>query len=179
MVSFLMIVMYICTSTFTQEKLKQIMMRKILTTLCLVGTIGFASAQTVTVTESDQKVEKILRTGHAITLELDEKFVEKLWKKESKEFGKSSKSGKIVTFDAGVIPSLSTMPIKILTMVEGSGKNGTIVWMAVDMGSEWITASHPKYATLQKILHKFGVKAYTTDINNDIETALNCPKQNL
>lgn len=145
-------------------------MKKILTTLCLAGALGFASAQTVTVTESDQKVEKIVRTGHAISLELDEKFVEKLWKKECKEFGKSSKSGKIMVFEAGIIPSLSTMPIKILTKVEG-GKNGTIVWMAVDMGSEWITASHPKYASLQKILHDFGVKAYTADINKDIEAA--------
>ena len=146
-------------------------MKQILLSLFTLVSIFSSLAQTVKVNETDRKVGKVLRTGQAISLELDEKFVSKLWKKQIKDFGKSSKEGEFNVFEAGIIPSISTTPLKIITTVQGSGSHGTIVWMAVDMGSEWITANHSKYSTLEKILHDFGVKAYTEDINKDIEAA--------
>ncbi len=148
-----------------------LVMKKIFTVIYLLSTLGFVFSQTVKVTESDRKVSKVVRSGQAIMLELDVKLVEKLWKKEAKNFGKSSKDGKVTVFEAGIIPSISTHPLHVLTKVEGSGSHGTIVWMAVDTGSEWVTKSHSKYSKLEKILKDFGIKAYTTDINNDIKIA--------
>ncbi len=147
------------------------MMKKIISSALLIGFMSFASAQTVKVIESDKEVEKVIRTGLSITLELDSKSVEKLWKKEMKEYGKTNKMGKFTSLPVANIPAVSGTPVSVLTSVASSGKKGTVVWIAIDLGSEWVTKSNSKYSSVEKLLHDFGVKAYVDDINKDIEAA--------
>ena len=128
-------------------------------------------AQTVTITESDQIINKIRRTGLSTTLELDEKFVSNLWKKELKEFGKTTKDGDITVIEVGSMPSVTSGNVRIYSKTEKNGNQGTIVWIAVDMGDAFITKSHSKVSSVEKILKDFGIKAYTEDINIQIADA--------
>ena len=90
--------------------------------------------QKVAVYETNKEINSTPRKGMAISLQLDKKFVEKMWKKKLKEFGgKSSnvKGGSEVT--GASIPAIAKNPVKIITSV-GKGKDGIEVWWAIDMG---------------------------------------------
>lgn len=144
-------------------------MKKIILWVALAVS-SVALSQTVTITESDMVVNKINRTGLGTILELDDNDVEKLWKKELKEFGSTGKEGKFIYLEHAEMPSLTSKKVRVYSSVEKSGK-GVLVWVAVDLGDAWVTKSHPKYSSLEKILRDFAVKAYTEDINEQIEDA--------
>lgn len=128
-----------------------------------------ANAQKVTVNQTDQKVNKITRPGAAVYLELDEKLVSNLWKKQFKDYGKVSTSGGDYYIEAATVPGISSI-VRTISRVEKSGK-GTMVWMAVDMGDEWAQSGGKGWAAIEKILHNFGVTAYKEDIMEQIADA--------
>ena len=127
--------------------------------------------QTVTVEENDQNINKIKRTGLSTIIELDEKYVSNLFKKELKEFGRVSKDGDVYLIETANMPSITSSNVRVYGKTSKVGKKGTLVWIAVDMGDAFITRSHPKYGALEKILHDFGVKVYLEDINEQVEDA--------
>ncbi len=130
---------------------------------------GIVQAQKVTVNQTDQKVNKITRPGAAIYLELDEKTVSNLWKKQFKDYGKVSTSGGDYFIEAGTIPGINSI-VRTISRVEKSGK-GTMVWMAVDLGDEWAQSGGRGWAAIEKALHSFGVTAYKEDIMEQIADA--------
>lgn len=146
-------------------------MKKIIPLIFLILLSSLGISQTVTVSESDQAIEKINRTGLSTTLELDRKFVEGVLKKELKEYGKVKKSGDFYMVEVAKVPSISASPIRLYGMVKSSGSKGTLLWVAFDAGDAFITKSHGKYEAAKKIVHELGVRAYTTDINKDISAA--------
>ncbi len=130
---------------------------------------GIVQAQKVTVNQTDQKVNKITRPGAAIYLELDEKTVSNLWKKQFKDYGKVSTSGGDYFIEAATVPGINSI-VRTISRVEKSGK-GTMVWMAVDMGDEWAQSGGRGWSAIEKILHSFGVTAYKEDIMEQIADA--------
>lgn len=145
------------------------MKRILITLMTVVSAISFS--QTVTVTESDKLVDKIQRTGGLITLELDKKMVLDLWKKQLKEYGKVSKDGNVITVEQAQMPTITSSAVKIYTVIESSGNHSCQVWMAIDAGDAFVTKTHTKWSALDKIMHDFGISAYTDDINAQIADA--------
>lgn len=136
--------------------------------LCLF--ISSASiAQKVTVNQSDQKINKITRTGAVVYLELDKKLVKALWKKKFREFGKVTTSGGDYYIEAGSVPGISGTSRNI-SRVESSGK-GVMVWWAVDLGDTWVQQGGKGWSTVQKILTDFARSAYKEDIMTQIAAA--------
>lgn len=127
-------------------------------------------AQSITVSEMDQTVDKIRRTGLGTTLQLDKKLVKDLWVKQLKKYGKVKTSGSMITLESASIPSVSSRNVRVVGMVTGSGKGAT-AWWAIDLGDKWVTKGGTGYNAASKILHDFGVNAYREDINDQIEDA--------
>lgn len=144
-------------------------MKKNIVILLTLLFAGLVQAQKVTVNQTDQKVNKITRPGAAVYLELDEKTVSNLWKKQFKDFGKVSTSGGDYYIEAATVPGINSI-VRTISRVEKSGK-GTMVWMAVDMGDEWAQSGGAGWGAIEKILHNFGVTAYKEDIMEQIADA--------
>lgn len=137
-------------------------------TLLLLCSIG-VSAQKVTVSQSEQKVNKIMRTGAAVYLELDEKSVKSAWKKQFKEFGKVSSSSGDLYIETASIPGINKV-VRTISKVEKSGK-GTMVWLAIDMGDEWAKNGGSGWGAMEKLLRDFGTRAYKDGIMEEIADA--------
>ena len=104
-------------------------------------------------------------------LQLDKKFVEKMWKKKLKEFsGKigGAKGGSMI--EGASISPIAKNPINIYTSVNKS-KGGTQVWWAIDMGSSYLAKGGSGWSAAEKILLDFGREAYREDINKQISEA--------
>ncbi len=124
----------------------------------------------VTVVDKDLSVDKITRTGLAVTIQADKKLVESLWKKEFKKFGKSHSAGKASIIDQAIIPQVSSRTVLAMSSVN-SVSGGMMVWMAVDMGDEWVKSGSKGYTALEQLLHDFGKKCYESSIMSEVEDA--------
>lgn len=134
---------------------------------CFLTLSTFAQGN-MSVTERDMKIDKITRTGVAIHLDLDKKFVKDLWKKKLKEYGKVNSD---LSMESASVPAISSKNVRILSEVESDGK-GCIVWWAIDLGDKWVTKSGGTgYSSAEKILKDFGKECYREDINEQIKDA--------
>ena len=143
----------------------------LLTILLIVCNISFG--QKVTVEEIEEIINKVPRTGLATILDLDKKFVDKLWSKHLKKYGSKVSSSKgVYTIESVNISGISNRPIRVISGVKSTGK-GMRVWWVLDLGDSYVTKSENKsaYNAAEKILHDFGVKAYREYINIQIEDA--------
>ena len=146
-------------------------MKKILI-LCVVSlwcAVGFA--QKVSAFETNKEIDDVPRKGMAISLQLDKKFVDKMWSKKLKEFGgKSSKVKGGSEIEGAEIPSVAKNPVKIISTV-GKGKGGVEVWWAIDMGTTYMEKGGSGWSAAEKIMLDFGKEAYREDINEQIAEA--------
>lgn len=124
----------------------------------------------VRVIDKSHRVDKINRTGLAVTIEVDKKMVEGMWKKEFKNFGKSKSSGKVDVIEQANIPQISSRTVRAMSSVETTAK-GVTVWMAVDMGDTWVQPGSKGYSALEQILKDFGRDCYRASIMEEIEAA--------
>lgn len=148
-------------------------MKKILslTITALMIHIGAVFAQKVIVKADEERIDNTPRSGLSTVIILEKDEVEKAWIKQLKEFGKvESKNGNYIV-DKVIIPSISTTPVKLFSTTIAS-KEGTKVFLAVDLGKEYVsTDTKTEYNATEKILKNFGVKLYRDDINDQIEAA--------
>lgn len=146
-------------------------MKKIILALSafLVVVSGF-SQKDMKVTSRAYTVQKIEREGLSIVLELDKKFVKKKWEKHIKNYGKVESKKDFMTVNVAQISAISSNPVKLLSAVESSGK-GTMVWMAIDMGSEFVVEGGKGYSSAENILKEFAKACYREDIQDQVEEA--------
>ncbi|MFL5727901.1 MAG: hypothetical protein ACJ75J_00320, partial [Cytophagaceae bacterium] len=103
---------------------------------------------------------------------LDDDEVEDEWKKQLKNYGKVEYSKGIYTVPVANVPSISSSPCRITSIVKSSGK-GTQVWYSIDLGNSHVTSSgnSSAYKAAEKILNDFAILCYRDDINNQIKDA--------
>ena len=142
-----------------------------LTIIALIIQIGVVFAQKVVVKADEERIDNTPRTGLATTLILEKDEVEKAWIKQLKEYGKvEGKNGNYIV-DKVIIPSISTTPVKLFSTIIAS-KEGTKVFLAVDLGKEYVSKdTKSEYDATERILKNFGIKLYRQDINDQIEAA--------
>lgn len=147
-------------------------MKKLTAFIFTLFVIKLCLAQKVKVSETTEQIDQIPRTGMSTLIELDNKDVEKAWEKQLKSFGKVSSSKGVFTIPVANIPSISSQPCIVTSVVKTSGK-GTLVWWSIDMGKEHVssTGSSSAYKAAEKILNDFALQCYRDDVNKQIEEA--------
>ncbi|MDX2196848.1 MAG: hypothetical protein NW207_10550 [Cytophagales bacterium] len=133
---------------------------------------GSLHGQKVVVTDSEERIDNMLRKGMAIFMDLDIDFVQNAWQKRLKEIGKYSKKNNNYFIDEANMPGISATPLKVVSKIEQSAK-GVKVWYCIDKGTEYVSSDGDKkhYDEAVKILHDFGVQTYLADINNQLKDA--------
>lgn len=141
----------------------------------LLMVAGICEAQTGQVEESEQAVNGVNRRGQQLTVQLDQKFVEKLWKEHLND-----KAGKVkmkyqkgvYSMEGAVIDTISENPMRILSTVT-SGPSGSRVWWSMDMGVAYVdkSATPKEYAAAEGFLLAFARKLYREDIFRQINQA--------
>ena len=145
-------------------------MKKILILFVFALVVSFTQAQKVSVADHDVTVDKIQRTGVATFLDLDKKFVEKLWKDELKQYGKVSTSKGFYYIEIAQIPAISQNNVRVISTVENTSK-GTMVWWAIDLGSSFVMSGEKGYSNTVGVMKEFAKKCYVEDISEQIEDA--------
>jgi hypothetical protein len=145
-------------------------MKHLFTFFLVLYFFTFSSAQKIKVSESSETIEKIPRTGQSVIIALDENEVEDLWKKQLKNFGKVESSKGVYSVAIASVPSVSSSPCRITSIVKGSGK-GSQVWWTIDLGNSMLTSNSSASKAAEKILHDFAVGCYRDDINNQVKEA--------
>jgi hypothetical protein len=146
-------------------------MKTIFSTFLLVSVCFTAMAQSVKIYEKEEKVDKMQRKGYAVLLLLEESFVDKAWSKKVKEFGKVDSKGSEYMVKEAVMPTFSPTPIRFYSKVTEKAKQGTEVWIGVDLGPDFVTKKHVKSKEAEDLLYQFAVETYRADINLQIEEA--------
>jgi hypothetical protein len=134
---------------------------------------GFSKAQQVQVEQHEQSVNGMLRSGQQLTVQLDPKTVEKLWKEHlSQKAGKVKYSKGVYTVEGAVIDTISKLPMRVLSTVE-SGATGSQVWWALDLGEKHVTKDDTpaEYEAAENFLRGFARKAYRADVLRQINNA--------
>lgn len=145
-------------------------MKRIITSLLIFGSL-FANAQIdVKVSSKEYTVGKIARKGLATVIELDNKYVQDLWKKQIKEYGKVSSKGKVMSIDVANIKEVSSSPVMMYSAVESSGK-GSMVWLAIDMGDKYVVEGGEGYSSAASLLEKFALSCYKEDLLEQVKEA--------
>ncbi len=147
-------------------------MKKLFLGFCVLTLFSFqGSLPIIKVYEKEEKLEKLQRKGFAVLILLEEPFVDKAWSKKLKEFGKvDSRQNEYIVTEA-VVPNISGQPVRIYSKVTEKAKQGVEVWMAIDLGTEFITKKHPKADQLEQILYQFAVDIYRSDYLIQVEEA--------
>lgn len=147
-------------------------MKKLTVFIIILFAIKLSFGQKVTVNESTELIEKISRSGLSTVIQLDQKRIQKAWEKQLKTYGKMDYSKGIYTIPVATIPSISSKPCVVTSIVKSTGK-GTQVWWAIDMGSEHVTSSSNSaaYRAAEKVLYEFAIQCYRDDVNDQIEEA--------
>lgn len=145
-------------------------MKKISLFIILLSMITLSIAQKIVVKDQDYEIEKINRTGLAVVIELDKKFVQDLWKDKLKDLGKVNSSKGEFIIDVAQLPEVSSSPVKIYSVVE-KVSHGTMVWLAIDMGSSLVTPGQKGYKSAVKVLEDFAKSCFIADINEQIKDA--------
>lgn len=147
-------------------------MRHLIILSLFLFTYTMSFGQKIKVSESEESIEKIPRKGLSTIIELDDDEVEDAWKKQLKTYGKVDNSKGVYTVAIANVPSVSSSPCRITSIVKSSGK-GTQVWYSIDLGSSHVTSSgnSSAYKAAEKILNDFSILCYKDDINSQIKDA--------
>jgi archaellum component FlaG (FlaF/FlaG flagellin family) len=145
-------------------------MKHLLSFFLVLSFFTFSSGQKINVSQTSETIEKIPRTGLAVIIALDEGEVEDEWKKQLKNYGKVESSKGVYTIAVANIPSVSSSPCRVTSIVKGSGK-GSQVWWTIDLGNSMLTSNSSASKAAEKILHDFAILCYKDDINNQIKEA--------
>lgn len=146
-------------------------MKKIfIAALFIIGSIAGFSQVEVKISSKEYTVEKIARKGLATIIELDNKYVKDLWKKQMKEYGNASSKGKTFSIDVANIKEVSSTPVTMYSAVESSGK-GTLVWIAIDMGDKYVVEGGEGYNSAAELLKKFAYSCYKEDLADQVDEA--------
>ncbi len=151
----------------------------ILINLVLTASSLAQSQKTVDVVPGHAQILQVDRQGMQVTIGLEEKFVTKNWIQKLKDYGKveSEKGGYVV--HGATIPGISQASTIYSTVF--SGKTGTVVFWAIDMGDGYVTEGHNHYSHAKNKLKEFALSAYVADINVQVaaaESALNSSVKN-
>lgn len=147
-------------------------MKKLLVGIGIMAMFSFqGSTPAIKVVEKEEKVEKLQRKGFAVLILLEKSIIEKAWFKKAKEFGKTESGGGEYIVHEATMPTISSQPVRMYSKVTEKTKEGTEVWMAVDLGTEFITGKHQNRAEVERILYQFAVDAYRADYAIQVEEA--------
>lgn len=147
-------------------------MRLLLSFASLFTVIAFsAKSQVIKVTEKDDRIEKMQRNGYVVLIQLEKPFVAKNWSKKVKSYGKADISGDEYIVHQATMPEISSSPVKFYSKVNEKAKQGTEVWVAIDLGTEFVTKGHAKTQAAEKLLYQFAVEVYQADIQIQLEEA--------
>ncbi|WP_299704418.1 DNA repair ATPase [uncultured Pontibacter sp.] len=136
---------------------------------------GMASAQVMRVEESEQVVSGVKRSGQQLSVQLDPKFVEKIWKDHlSQEAGKVKHSKGVYTVEEAKLKKISKDPMRVISTV-GTHATGSYVWWALDLGTAYAdkNATPEVYAAAERFMEDFGKKLYQEDVLLQINEAEN------
>jgi Mg-chelatase subunit ChlI len=128
-------------------------MKKLMLSFALMTASIGAFAQ---VFAGSQELEKgVNRDGAYTSTPIKEKFIVPSWKTKLAEFGRIEESKGVMTITEAKMSEVSADPVMIQSKVfTKSGR--TTVFMAVSTGNnEFITANHPKYGAVEKVLNDF------------------------
>jgi len=139
--------------------------------VCSFILCSLAHSQTIKVVDKDDRIEKMQRNGYSVLIQLEKSFVAKNWAKKVKSYGKAEISGDEYIVHQATMPEISSSPVKFYSKVNEKAKQGTEVWMAVDLGTEFVTKDHIKTQAAEKLLYQFAVETYQADIKIQIEEA--------
>lgn len=129
------------------------------------------SNPSIKVYEKEEKVEKLQRKGYAVLILLEQSIVKKAWNKKVKEFGKLESRGDEYVVQEAVMPTISAQPTRLYSKVMEKTKQGTEVWMSVDLGTEFVSGKHAKSEEIETILYQFAVDVYRADYALQVEEA--------
>lgn len=148
------------------------MKKRFISFLLLLLVTNLVVAQKITVSEGQEVIDGITRTGLYTVINLDSKTVEKAWEKRLKDFGKVSSSKGVYTITGAEIPGVTSKPAQVYSIVT-KDKNGVKVWWAIDLGTSFVTSSHnaSAFSGAQKVLSDFAASCYREDINTQIAEA--------
>ncbi len=147
-------------------------MRKLFIGICIASFFSFqGSVPSIKVVEREENVEKLQRIGFAVLIQLEKQIIEKGWSKKVKEFGKVDASGSEYIVHEAMMATISPKPVRMYSKVIEKSKQGTEVWMSVDLGTEFVTGKHQNRDELEKILYQFAVDAYRADYAEQVEEA--------
>lgn len=147
-------------------------MKKLFVGICIASLFAFqGSTPSIKVLEKEEKVENLQRKGFSVLILLEKSIIEKAWFKKAKEFGKTESGGGEYIVHQALMPSISPNQVRFYSKVTEKNKQGTEVWIAVDLGTEFVTGKHPKRADVEKILYQFAVDAYRADYALQVEEA--------
>ena len=147
-------------------------MKKLFVGICIASLFAFQdSTPNIKVLEKEEKVENLQRKGFSVLILLEKSIIEKAWLKKAKEFGKIESSGGEYIAHEALIPTITPNQVRFYSKVTEKTKLGTEVWMAVDLGTEFISGKHQKRAELEKILYQFAVDAYRADYAIQVDEA--------
>ena len=154
------------------RKLLLILMKKLFVVISIASLFAFqGSSPTIKVIEKEEKFENLQRKGFSVLILLEKSIIEKAWFKKVKEFGKiESAKGEYIVYEA-LMPTISPTQVRFYSKVIEKTKQGTEVWLAVDLGTEFITGKHPKKEELERILYQFAVDVYRADYALQVEEA--------
>ena len=128
-------------------------MKKLLLAVMLLAGLQSVNAQ---VFSGTQEVEKANKEGLYTSVAIDDKYVKQAWQVELAKYGKveSGKSGAYKVTGANM-PTISGDPIMLVSRIS-SEKGRTKIFLSLGLGDEvYVGATHPKYASAEKILNDF------------------------
>lgn len=147
-------------------------MKKLIIGICIASLFAFqGSTPSIKVSEKEEKVENLQRKGFSVLILLEKSIIEKAWFKKAKEFGKIESGGGEYIVHQALMPTISSSQVRFYSKVTEKTKQGTEVWMAVDLGTEFITGKHPKKEEVERILYQFAVDVYRADYAIQVEEA--------
>jgi len=146
-------------------------MKKILLAFCLaLFALNLNAQKDITVNSKNYTIEEIDREGLSVVIELDKKTVKDKWKKFIKEYGKVENKKNSFIVPSAEIPSVSSTPVKLYSVVDASG-DGTMVWIAIDMGDKYVVEGESEYNDAKRLLEDFAKKCYKEDIQEQVDDA--------
>lgn len=128
-------------------------MKKLLVAAMLLTGLQSVNAQ---VFSGTQEVEKANKEGLYTSVAVDDKYVKQSWQVELAKYGKveSGKSGAYRVNGANM-PTISGDPVMLVSRIL-SEKGRTKIFLSLGLGDEvYVSATHPKYASAEKILNDF------------------------
>jgi len=147
-------------------------MKKLIICFCVFALFAFqGSSPAIKIYEKEEKLEKLQRKGFAVLILLEEPFVDKAWTKKIKEFGKVESKHNEYIINEAIVPQVSPQPVRIYSKVTEKTKQGVEVWIAIDLGTEFITKKHVKSDQMEQILYQFAVEVYKADYALQVEEA--------